>query len=87
MAATKTKNYHPKLVFNQDKKGRWRWTVIAHNGKKIFNSSEGDGFPSLRNAKLNWKAAVAALIHLDAVTAHDLSPDEGYCEIIHHKKK
>lgn len=31
----------PKLKFTQDKRGLWRWSLIAANGKCLADSGEG----------------------------------------------
>lgn len=30
-----------RLRFYKDRKGEWRWTLVAGNGKKLANSGEG----------------------------------------------
>lgn len=46
-----------KVAFFQNDEGRWFYTIIAGNGRKVGWSSETDGFPTEREAKRAFRSA------------------------------
>jgi uncharacterized protein YegP (UPF0339 family) len=48
----------PKLKFTQDKRGLWRWSLIAANGRTLADS--GEGYASNAKAERGFLAALEA---------------------------
>lgn len=49
----------PKLKFTQDKRGLWRWSLIAANGKCLADS--GEGYATRANVERAFIAAMEAI--------------------------
>lgn len=43
---------HAKVVFFKDESGKWRWSLIAANGRKLC--TPGESFSSKRKAEDNF---------------------------------
>jgi len=49
----------PKVIYYQNKLGRWSWKLIARNG--VNWASPSKGFFSLKNAERSFESMVTAL--------------------------
>lgn len=88
------KTRQPKLVFWQNESKRWFWVIIAGNGRKVENGTQGKGFARLENAQKNFNVAVRMIkILISDVNGKELKGDytvmmnPARVEIIYYKKK
>jgi uncharacterized protein YegP (UPF0339 family) len=49
----------PKVVFFKDADGKWRWSLIADNGRKLC--TPGESFSNISNAERNFYAVTCTL--------------------------
>lgn len=62
----------PKLKFTQDKRGLWRWALIAANGKCLADS--GEGYASNAKAERGFLAALEAAHGFKVVKPASVEP-------------
>ena len=49
----------PKVVFFKDSDRKWRWKLVAANGRKLC--TPGESFSSKRAAEVNYSTVVCTL--------------------------
>ena len=52
------RNYKPRIEMYPDKRGEWRFRIVASNGKIIAAS---EGYTTKRNAKVGARGLIRAL--------------------------
>lgn len=58
----------PKVVIYQRPDGKWGWSLIAANGRKV--GPGGQGFATERNAKRAWATHEAIVHQVDRMEIH-----------------